>query len=120
ISAANVERVEFLKGPNSVLYGQMNPGGLMNIATKSPEERNKTTVTAVYRTYAGEFDSPGEQNSFFGTLDTTGPIDNEKHWLYRFIVTGQRTESWRKGIWQHAVYVYPSLTYNWSPETSLT
>ncbi len=28
---ANVERVEVIKGPNSVLYGAMNPGGLINI-----------------------------------------------------------------------------------------
>ena len=32
-SAANVDSLEFLKGPNGVLYGQMNPGGLLNIVT---------------------------------------------------------------------------------------
>lgn len=31
LSAADVEAIEFLKGPNSILYGQMNPGGLLNI-----------------------------------------------------------------------------------------
>src|SRR5438552_1132667 len=30
-TTANVERVEVLKGPNSVLYGAMSPGGIINI-----------------------------------------------------------------------------------------
>ncbi|MEH3117766.1 MAG: TonB-dependent siderophore receptor [Methylorubrum populi] len=33
---ANVERVEVLKGPASVLYGQGDPGGLINIVTRQP------------------------------------------------------------------------------------
>lgn len=38
-TVANVERVEVLKGPSSVLYGSMNPGGLINIVTKSPSAK---------------------------------------------------------------------------------
>lgn len=33
---ANVERVEFVKGPSSVLYGQAQPGGAVNTITKTP------------------------------------------------------------------------------------
>jgi iron complex outermembrane receptor protein len=33
---ANVERVEFLKGPASILYGNTAPGGIINIITKRP------------------------------------------------------------------------------------
>lgn len=33
---SNVERVEVLKGPSSLLYGQLEPGGLVNIVTKRP------------------------------------------------------------------------------------
>src|SRR5258708_7111417 len=41
-SASNVDSLEFLKGPNGVLYGQMNPGGLLNIVTKNPKEKQET------------------------------------------------------------------------------
>src|SRR3546814_10386365 len=34
---SNVERVEVLKGPASVLFGQGDPGGLINIVTKKPQ-----------------------------------------------------------------------------------
>ena len=33
---SNVERVEFVKGPASVLYGQAQPGGAVNTVTKTP------------------------------------------------------------------------------------
>lgn len=34
---ANVERVEVIKGPSSVLYGNLEPGGIVNVVTKRPE-----------------------------------------------------------------------------------
>lgn len=39
---ANVERVEFLKGPASVLYGAAQPGGAVNTITKQPVENDFT------------------------------------------------------------------------------
>lgn len=33
----NVDRVEVIRGPNAVLYGQGQPGGLLNYITKRPE-----------------------------------------------------------------------------------
>jgi iron complex outermembrane receptor protein len=35
----NVQRVEFLKGPAGMLYGQSAPGGLFNYSTKVPQNR---------------------------------------------------------------------------------
>jgi iron complex outermembrane receptor protein len=32
-----VERVELVKGPMSVLYGQIQPGGFLNLITKKPQ-----------------------------------------------------------------------------------
>ena len=36
LDTSNVERIEVLKGPASVLYGRSEPGGLVNIITKRP------------------------------------------------------------------------------------
>ena len=33
---ANLERIEVLKGPASVLFGEIEPGGLINLVTKKP------------------------------------------------------------------------------------
>ncbi len=36
VDTANIERIEVLKGPASVLYGRSEPGGIVNIVTKQP------------------------------------------------------------------------------------
>src|SRR5438046_4752129 len=53
-TTANVERVEALKGPMSVLYGSMNPGGIINIVTKHPLARASHSVYATTASFAGQ------------------------------------------------------------------
>jgi iron complex outermembrane recepter protein len=36
---ANLEQVEVLKGPASILYGEIEPGGIINLVTKKPLDR---------------------------------------------------------------------------------
>jgi iron complex outermembrane receptor protein len=42
------ERIEVLKGPSSVLYGQTNPGGLINVVTKRPTEQPMREVEMLF------------------------------------------------------------------------
>jgi iron complex outermembrane receptor protein len=120
LSAVDVQSVEFLKGPNSVLYGQMHPGGLLNIVTKSPQATAQASLTAEYSTYDGRTAGLGDQNSYVGIVDLTGPIDTGKHWLYRIVASEQDLHVFRKGDWEKDLFVYPSLTYRWTPDTSLS
>jgi len=118
-SAANVDSLEFLKGPNSVLYGQMNPGGLLNIVSKSPMEIRQTTVRFTAGTYAGEFTGPGKKNTYSGSIDTTGPIGSGKKLLYRMVIDVGEAPTSRLGFDRYYSF-YPSLTYKWSKSTYLT
>jgi iron complex outermembrane recepter protein len=43
----NVERIEFLKGPAGMLYGQGAPGGLFNYVTRAPLEQFAADVRVV-------------------------------------------------------------------------
>ncbi|MBS0662373.1 MAG: TonB-dependent receptor [Verrucomicrobia bacterium] len=119
-SAANVDSLEFLKGPNGVLYGQMNPGGLLNIVTKSPKETRETAVRFTVGTFAGEFKNAGERNTESVSVDTTGPVGRSKHLFFRFVADASSSPSSRPGNWGSALSFYPSLTYKWSRETYLT
>lgn len=47
-----LDRVEVLKGPSSVLYGTMAPGGLINMIPKRPTEERRSSVKAT----VGSFD----------------------------------------------------------------
>ena len=63
---ANVERLEILKGPASVLYGQMEPGGTINVVTKQPLDYYQAEVGAEYGSY----------DYHRTTLDVTGPLND--------------------------------------------
>src|SRR5688572_334562 len=43
IPAQMIDRIEVVKGPNT-LYGQSDPGGLINIISKRPQGRNRLSV----------------------------------------------------------------------------
>ena len=119
-SAANVDSLEFLKGPNGVLYGQMNPGGLLNIVTKNPMEKQQTSLRFTAGFYAGEFTDFGNKITNTFSIDTTGPVFNSKHLFYRLVADAGSTPTSRPGNWDRNYSVYPSLTYKWSADTSFT
>lgn len=119
-SAVNVDAMEFLKGPNGVLYGQMNPGGLLNIVTKNPKEKQETNLKVTAGFYAGEFTNFGEKFTRTFSLDNTGPIPGIKHLFYRFIADIGNQPSSRVGNWGRSFSIYPSLSYKWSGDTSFT
>jgi iron complex outermembrane recepter protein len=119
LSAADVEAIEFLKGPNSILYGQMNPGGLLNIITKSPLEVTQYDIRTSVGVYAGQY-SGGAPLTKDLVLDATGPVDGNDRLLYRMIVDGSSEPSSRIGDHDAGLSIYPSLTYRFSDITYLT
>lgn len=74
--AANVEKVEILKGPSATLYGSAltNFGGLINVVTKKP-----------YDYFGGEVNVSGGSYDFFrASADINTPIDKDKKIMFRF------------------------------------
>ncbi|WP_419763740.1 MAG: TonB-dependent siderophore receptor [Arcobacter sp.] len=117
-STANVERIEVVKGPTSVLYGLMEPGGLVNIVTKRPQSKQKTTFETSLQTYMSNGVSGfGEDNGVTTTLDTTGPIT--ENLFYRFIAVGEKLNSYRENVDFENIHIYPSILWNASDNTSL-
>src|SRR5258708_757025 len=119
-SASNVDSLEFLKGPNGVLYGQMNPGGLLNIVTKNPKERQETSLRVTTGFYAGQFNSFGSRQTETASLDATGPALITKNLFYRLVMDVGSTPNSRPGNYDKSFSIYPSLTYKWSKDTYLT
>jgi iron complex outermembrane receptor protein len=79
-----VESVEVLKGPASLLYGIMDPGGIVNTASKRPEPYQHGSVTRLGSTYGGG------KSGADGMFDITGPIGKDGL-AYRFIAASTRT-----------------------------
>jgi iron complex outermembrane recepter protein len=52
LKLANVERVEILKGPASVLYGSMEPGAVINLVTKRPQQQFEASGDLQFGSYS--------------------------------------------------------------------
>lgn len=62
----NIERVEFLKGPAGMLYGQTAPGGLFNYVTKKPGDTVEGSLKGVI----------GTEDRFGGQAEMSGPVSD--------------------------------------------
>jgi len=82
---ANLEQIEVLRGPASVLYGNVEPGGVINLVTKQPLD-----------TFWGEFDAQLGTDGFARTtLDVTGPLSAAGTMRYRLNAVYERADSFR-------------------------
>jgi iron complex outermembrane recepter protein len=97
-----------LHGPASVLYGQASPGGLVDLVSKRPTEDP----------YHEAFLSTGSYGRIQGGVDLSGPIDQHKEWLYRFVASGLDVGSQVDFTRYERVSIAPSLT--WRPDTDTT
>nr|WP_315725977.1 MULTISPECIES: TonB-dependent siderophore receptor [unclassified Bradyrhizobium] len=101
---AAVESVEVLKGPASLLYGIMDPGGIVNTISKRPELYQHGSVTLLGSAYANN------RTGADGMLDITGPI-GDGGLAYRFIGYGVSEDYWRNFGRHREMLVAPSLAW---------
>ncbi|RKS87744.1 hemoglobin/transferrin/lactoferrin receptor protein [Orbus hercynius] len=69
IDMESVERIEVVKGPNSVLYGSQAIGGVVNFITRKGSEDQKKFNAHFKSIYNGATDGFTEQGSIYGTVD---------------------------------------------------
>ncbi len=119
-SLANIERVEVLKGPASVLYGSMETGGMINLVTKTPEKEFSGSFTTTVQSYATDVSEFGEDVGATGTLDITGSLAGLDDVYYRLIMTAESIESFRDGVSNDEYYIYPSILWEIDDTSSLT
>ena len=82
---ANVERVEVLKGPASMLYGPSDPSGIINIVTKKPQKE----AAYSFEQSIGLFDFYRSEASATGAIDDAGIL------TYRVDAVWQQADSYR-------------------------
>lgn len=106
---SNVERVEVLKGPASVTFSSVDPGGSINIVTKKPLAEDRKEVSM----------SVGSFSTMRGALDFTGPLNESKTLLYRVNAGVQKAESYRDLVQNNALLVSPSISYVPDDQTAI-
>jgi len=98
-----LERIEVIKGPSSMLYGQSSVGGLLNLVSKRPQAERRNELQLQY----GSFDR--KQIAF----DSTGPLDDDGTLLYRVVAIGRDSQTQVDHTQDNRLVFMPSLT--WRP-----
>ncbi|OHV18731.1 TonB-dependent siderophore receptor [Rhizobium sp. RMa-01] len=103
-----LQRVEVIKGPVSVLYGAGSPGGLVNKISKLPTEEPIREVGITY----------GTKDRVQGMFDFGGPISEDNDdFLYRIVGLARRGDS-NFDIADDRYFLAPSFT--WKPDEGTT
>lgn len=105
----NVEQVEVIKGPISVLYGRLEPGGMVNYVTKKPLSQPMYAIEQ----------QVGSFNMLRTIVDATGPIDEAGTLLYRIDAGYEDSESFRQFVDADRRIAAPSLLWKIGADTEL-
>lgn len=105
-----LERVEVIRGPASVVFGQVKPGGLINMISKRPRDEAHGEVQVQF----GSFER--KQLAF----DIGGPVTADKTVLYRIVGLGRAADTQVDFTKEERLYIAPSLTFRPNAATSLT
>ncbi|PKU26134.1 TonB-dependent siderophore receptor [Telmatospirillum siberiense] len=106
----DLERVEVVKGPASVLYGQISPGGLVNRVSKRPGEEALREVEL----------QAGNNDRYQGQFDLGGKASQDGEILYRLVGVARDAGTDIEWIDDDTRFLAPSVTWRPSAETHLT
>jgi iron complex outermembrane receptor protein len=104
---SSLEKVEILKGSAAILYGNVAPGGIINMVTKQPKFKKGAEISL--RT--------GSYGLIKPSIDVYGPISHKV--AFRVNGTYEKADSYRDGVQSERFYINPSLLFKFSKRTEL-
>lgn len=105
-----LERIEVLRGPSSMLYGQGSTAGVVNMVSKRPQLEPHAEVGISY----------GTHNRRQAQADFTGPLNEEGTLLYRLVAVGRKADTQVDYVPDDRWVLAPSITWRPSSQTSFT
>ncbi|MBD3883990.1 TonB-dependent siderophore receptor [Phormidium tenue FACHB-886] len=108
---ANIERIEILRGPAEILYGEIQPGGVINLVT----ERSLPDPFYEAQVQLGSYGLVRPQ------IDISGPLNDSESLLYRLNAVYSRQDGFRDFDQAfEQFFIAPVLTWEISDRTDLT
>lgn len=104
---SSLEKVEVLKGSAALLYGNVAPGGILNMVTKTPSFKKGGEITMQMGSYS--FYKP--------SIDIYGPLNDII--AYRFTGSYENSESFRDNVSKERYYINPSFLFKVSNKTEI-
>lgn len=105
-----LERIEVLRGPSSMLFGQSTTGGLINMVSKRPQAERQGEIGVQI----------GSWNRKQVQADLTGPLTEDGQWLYRLVAVGRSADTQVDYVPDDRAVLAPTLTWRPSAATNLT
>lgn len=103
---SSLEKVEVLKGGAAILYGDVAPGGIVNLVSKKPKLN-----------FGGEVNlRAGSYGLWKPSVDIYGPV--AKNIALRLNTTFEKADSYRDKVQSEKFYVNPSLLFKANENTS--
>lgn len=103
LQTANLQSIEVLKGPAAMLFGRLEPGGVVNLVIKRPLDTPYYSVQQ----------QTGSWSLTRTTVDATGPLTEDKTWLYRVNASFNRSDSFRNFVYNQDAFIAPMIS--WRP-----
>ncbi|WP_373518026.1 TonB-dependent receptor domain-containing protein [Pricia sp.] len=107
LNLTNIESVEILKGPSSILFGANSPGGSINAITKKPGKEEKYSIGT----------SGGTWGRYRVDADISTPISENEKVLFRLNAGYQNEQGYRELLFNRNFIVAPTLRYMPSENT---
>ncbi len=104
---ANVETIDFFKGPSAAVYGSSEPGGTINVVTKKPQFQSSNVL---------DF-TAGTQDFFRSTVDSTGALTD--NFAYRLNAATESKGSSRDAVDSKRAFFAPAFTWLLTDRTTL-
>ncbi len=101
IDTQNLQSIEVLKGPAAILYGRIEPGGLVNLVPKRP----------LLVPYYSVQEQVGSYSLTRTTVDATGPVTPDRALAYRINLDYTAANSFRDFVGDENIFVAPTLSY---------
>lgn len=106
----NIEQIEFLKGPASIIFGDVAPGGVLNFITKK----------ALPEFYASLDFKTGSYNLLRPSIDITGPLTKDRKLKFRLNASLENAGSFRDFVKKSSSFIAPALTWDFTPRLSVS
>ncbi|MBB5217117.1 TonB-dependent siderophore receptor [Parapusillimonas granuli] len=105
-----VESVEVLKGPNSLIFGASEAGGVVNLVTKRPHKEEALLMNAEL----------GHRKRRGLGLDYNGIANEDGTVYYRIVAQARGEDGMQRHTDMKSYYLAPSVTFDIGERTSLT
>ncbi|WP_293792540.1 TonB-dependent siderophore receptor [uncultured Pantoea sp.] len=105
-----LERVEMIHGPASVLYGQVNPGGIVAMTSKRP------TAQSIHKVQL----STGNKHLGEAAFDFGGKLNDDNTLFYRLNGIASTKHEFVKDNKQQRMAIAPAMTWLPNADTSFT